>query len=379
MSSTPPSTSSSSSTPTPRGRRICFFNTTPFWGGGEKWHLEAARRFRDRGHDVVVLGHPGSPLVAKARDHGLITAEFALGNASALNPVALWRLVRFFRDRRIDAVVFNGPADIKAGGLAARAAGVPRRVYRRGLALPTRNRWTNRYLYSRVLTHIVPNSQATKRIMFQDLALDLPDDRIRVITNGIDLVAFDARPFRPPSIPESPVPRLLNVGRLTVQKGQEMLLRVARRLKDEGVGFQLLIAGEGELRDELVARARELDVQDRVEFLGFVEDVTSLLREADVFVFTSLWEGMSNALLEAAAAAKPIVTVDSTSNAEAVVDGETGFVVPLGDADAFAGRVRTLVEDPELRDRMGAAARRFVEEHLQLDGMMDEWERLLVG
>lgn len=361
------------------GRRICFFNTTPFWGGGEKWHLDAALRFRDRGHQVMVLGHPGSPLLCKARDHGLATAGFALGKASALNPVLLWRLTRFFREHRIEAVVFNGPVEIKAGGLAARAAGVPRRVYRRGLALPTRNRWTNRYLFSRVLTHIVPNSRATRRIMFQELSVDIPEDRIRVITNGIDLDAFDARPFRPPAVPESAFPRLVNVGRLTLQKGQDMLLEVARLLKDEGVGFQLLIAGEGERRAELIALAQELGVEDRVEFLGFVEDVTSLLRRADVFVFSSLWEGMSNALLEAAAASTPVVTVDTTSNGEAVVDGETGFVVPPGDPGAFAARVRTLVEDAELRARMGAAGRRFVEDRLRLDQMMDEWERLLLG
>jgi glycosyltransferase involved in cell wall biosynthesis len=369
---------STSVLPSP-GRRICFFNTTPFWGGGEKWHLEAALRFRNRGHDVVVLGHPGSPLVLKARDHGLATAEFGLGNASALNPAILWRLVRFFHDRRIEAVVFNGPLDLKAGGLAALMAGVPRRVYRRGLALPTRNRWTNRYLFNRVLTHIVPNSKATRRIMFRDLVVADPDERIRVITNGIDLEAFDARPFNPPEVPAGPAPRLVNVGRLTAQKGQEILLEVARRLKDEGVEFQLLIAGEGERRAELTALARDLDVQDRVEFLGFVEDVTSLLRQADVFVFTSRWEGMSNALLEAAAAATPVVTVDTTSNGEAVIDGETGFVVPAGDTEAFAARLRALVEDPELRARMGAAGRRLVEGRFRLDRKMDEWERLLSG
>ena len=88
---------------------------------------------------------------------------------------------------------------------------------------------------------------------------------------------------------------------------------------------------------------------------------------------------MSNALLEAAAAATPVVTVDTTSNGEAVIDGETGFVVPAGDTEAFAARLRALVEDPELRARMGAAGRRLVEGSFRLDRKMDEWERLLSG
>jgi len=191
------------------------------------------------------------------------------------------------------------------------------------------------------------------------------------------LAAFDAGPFRPIVKRRDGEILLVNVGRLTAQKGHEILLQVARLLQDGGVRFRLLIAGDGERRDELVALAGELDVQDRVEFLGFVEDVPSLLRQADVFVFTSLWEGMSNALIEAGAAGTPVVAFHATSNPEGVLDGETGFLVPVGDAEAFARRVRTLVEDPSLRTSMGAAGRKFVEARLGLDQMMDEWERFL--
>ena len=360
-------------------KRICFFNTTPFWGGGEKWSLEMALGCRAKGHRVVVVAYPGSPLLDRARAEGLDAVGFAISNLSALRPVLLWKLKRFFQDRQIETVVFNGPIDVKAGGLSARAAGVEQRVYQRGIALGVKGHWLNRYLFTKVLTHIVVNSEATKTTLLENLREVVPAARVRVLYYGIDLDEFDQRPFTPLFERVDGEVLLGNVGRLTAQKGQDFLLEVASRLKKDGLEFRLLIAGDGELHADLTAKAHELGVQDDVDFLGFVEDVPSFLKGIDIFLLSSHWEGFGLVIAEANAAHTPVVAFDVSSNPEVIADGETGFLVPVGDLDSFAAHVRELIENEDLRTKMGEAARTHVEAKFQLQQSIDEFERYLWG
>lgn len=132
--------------------------------------------------------------------------------------------------------------------------------------------------------------------------------------------------------------------------------------------FRLLVAGSGELEEELRDHARRLGLEGRVDFLGFVEDVPGFMKRIDLFVLPSTWEGFGYVIVEAGAACRPSVAFDLSSNPEVVVDGTTGFLVEPGNVRQFAGRVRTLVEDRALRVRMGEAARqdvasRFTQEH----------------
>lgn len=358
---------------------VCFFNSTPFWGGGEKWHLENANALARRGHDVVVVGRSGSPLLVRAREAGLDSVGFPITSIRWLDPLLLARLRSFFVRRQTKAVVFNGPLDIKAGGLAAKAAGVPRRVYRRGLALPIRDRWLNRYLFDHVLTHVIANSEATREMMLRDIRTRLRQPHVPVIPNGLDLDAFDRLPFRPVFGRAEGQVVLGNVGRLTTQKGHNILLEVAHLLKSRGVAFRLLVAGAGDLHRELVNRARELGVQSHVDFLGFLDDVPSFLAGIDIFLLSSLWEGFGYAITEAGAASRPVVAFDVSSNPEVIEHGTTGYLVPVGDVSAFAARVQELIERPDLRRTMGAAARVAVERRFRLDRTVDRLERLLLA
>ncbi len=362
-----------------RPRRICFFNSTPFWGGGEKWHLDMACGFRERGHDVTLMAHPHSPLFERARAADLDTVGFRISRRSALNPVRMWRLTNEFRSRGIETVVFNGPSEVKSGGLAARAAGVRERLYCRCLAVPVRDRWLNRYLFTRVLTHVTTNSEATKSKLLQNLGRVLPPASVRVIRHGIDLDEIDSRPLERLFERRDDELILGNVGRLTAQKGQAFLIDVARALKDAGLRFRLLIAGEGELKDQLRDKVRTLGVEDVVELLGFVDDVPSFLNSIDVFLLGSLWEGFGYVIAEAGAARKPVVALDISSNPEIIEHGKTGYLVQPGDVAAFAARVRELAENADLRTAMGEAGRTRMEEQFRIEREISEMEEHLWG
>ncbi len=185
-------------------------------------------------------------------------------------------------------------------------------------------------------------------------------ERLRVVPNGIDAMRFLVAPWRdmrgelgvPPG-----VPLVLTVGRLAHEKSQDMLVRCAAHLRAAGVEHRLVIVGRGELEAELRQLAFELGVAETVVFAGTTIEPQSLYRSADVFVLSSRIEGMPNVLMEAQLFGLAAVTTRSGGSAEVVAAGRTGFVVEVGDEPGFAAALRRLLEDRELRRRMGDAAR----------------------
>jgi glycosyltransferase involved in cell wall biosynthesis len=146
---------------------------------------------------------------------------------------------------------------------------------------------------------------------------------------------------------------VLTAARLTRQKGIEYLLQAASQVQ----GADFVIAGDGPERGELEAQAGALGVADRAIFAGHRADMPELLSECDLFVLPSLFEGLPLAVLEAMAAGKPVVATDVGGTAEAVLNGETGLIVPPRDAGALAMAIRRVLDKPEWATAMGAAGR----------------------
>jgi glycosyltransferase involved in cell wall biosynthesis len=197
------------------------------------------------------------------------------------------------------------------------------------------------------------------------IARGVRPERIRVIHPGVD-----SRYFTPgPPGARATSPGFLYVGRLKRYKGVDVAIRalaVARRSRPD---LRLGIAGSGGYRSELEALAARLGVASAVTFHGFVSESEKiqLLREAWANVFPSPKEGWGITVLEAGACGTPSVASDSPGLRDSVLDGETGFLVRHGDAEALAERMLQLATEPLLVERLGAAARRFAEAHT--------WER----
>jgi glycosyltransferase involved in cell wall biosynthesis len=166
------------------------------------------------------------------------------------------------------------------------------------------------------------------------------------------------------------------VSRLAWKKGIRHLIAATPRIVESVPHARVVIAGDGELRAELERDAAKLGVRDRVMFLGSRSDTVELMAAFDVFVLPSVVEGMSNALLEAMAAGRPVVATDVGGNPEVVVDGSTGLIVPPGDADQLAAAIQKLLDAPELAAEMGAAGRLRVIEHYRIDVMTRRIEQL---
>lgn len=182
---------------------------------------------------------------------------------------------------------------------------------------------------------------------------------IVVIPVGVDTAHYtpDPRGLKTGS------PTLLYLGRIKRYKGIDLLVRAVAALAGRGIDVRFRIAGSGDWRPSLERLARELRVEDRVSFLGFVDDdrKMELMRTSWIHGLTSPKEGWGITNLEAGACGTPSVTSDSPGLRESVRHGKTGLVVPHGDVEALAEAIRQLITDEDLRQRLGGGARAYAE------------------
>jgi glycosyltransferase involved in cell wall biosynthesis len=165
------------------------------------------------------------------------------------------------------------------------------------------------------------------------------------------------------------------IGNLTPPKNHHFLLQVAQRLLSR-VEFadrlRFIIIGGGILEDELKRLARHLGIDSRVTFAGQLENASGYLRAFDVFVMTSHYEGLSNAIMEGMLCELPCVVTDVGGSRELVADGETGYVVAAGDHATFAERVAALLVDSRLRRLMGSRGAKRIVNEFTLTRMVSE-------
>jgi glycosyltransferase involved in cell wall biosynthesis len=171
-------------------------------------------------------------------------------------------------------------------------------------------------------------------------------------------------------------PLVVSVGRIAAMKGAPELLEVARRVLERQPSVQFALIGKGQLLEELSERARALGIDERVRFMGYVDDVTSALAASDVYLSTSRYEGFGIAVLEAMATGLPVVGTKIDGLLDLVVDGETGVLVALDDIQGYADGVCVLTEDAGKRVSMGTAARRRAEQEFDVSVTVRRYESL---
>jgi glycosyltransferase involved in cell wall biosynthesis len=281
-------------------------------------------------------------------------------------------------------VNFYLPLPFIIGAPMAVLAGVPHILMsRRGLnthfARYPGARALERRLHPRVSVFIA-NSQAVARQLIDEEGV--PAGGVALIHNGIDLAPFE-RPFdRDGARAELSIPNgalvMIMVANLHTYKGHgDLLHALSNMTRHLDPDWTLLLAGrDNGIGPDLQALAGDLGIASHVRFLGQRSDIPSLLRLADLAVHCSYEEGSSNAVLEAMAAGLPLVVTDAGGNAEAVLDGVNGLVVPPRDPAALAAAILRIVEDRTLASRFGAASRKRVEAEYSLQLCLEKYERL---
>ncbi len=159
--------------------------------------------------------------------------------------------------------------------------------------------------------------------------------------------------------------RIVSVGRVDANKNHALILRAFARIAPEFPNASLVVYGDGEKRQELIRKTQELGLSDRVQFPGAVSDVAEKIRTASAFVLSSGHEGMPNALIEAMCLGIPSISTDCPCGGprELIEDGVNGYLIPVGDEEALADRLRRIFSDEEGAEKMGKQAALLLEEY----------------
>lgn len=349
-------------------------------GGMENGVVNLCNRLDpDRFEPSVCVLHGGGVLENRLdrRRVGLVEIKRHFGN----DPTVPLRLAWQLRRRHIDILHTHNWVTLVEGFTAAKMARTPTIIHgEHGYPLEQRPRNV------RVQSWLWPRARQITSVagpLADGMAqlVGYPREQIHVIPNGVDTERF--RPLDTPreqlrlefGLP--PQGLLLGVvARLDPVKNHAGMFEALAELGRSGLDVQLVLAGEGPIRDQLEQRSRELQIDDRVHFLGNVPEVERLFCALDVFVLNSHLEGMSNTLLEAMACGLPVVATAVGANPDLVVDGETGCLVPPDDPATLGRTLARLAADPAQRAAMGENGRRRIEQHFSVQRMVDDYNDL---
>ena len=337
------------------------------WGGAEVWVLETVIALRERGIQADIVAQPGSELHRRAREAGIPAAAIPIRFDAA--PWTLAKLVRHFRRTGTTAVWANLTKDLKAAAVAGRMAGIKIIFGSRESDFPLKSKLYYRWYFNGMSTGLLVNSEATRRTVLAS-APWLKTDRVHLLYKGIDTDRFHPASRRPAT------PVVGFVGQLIERKGIRDLMKAWTMIDGEDRPDRpvLRLAGEGPLRQEILNWRDTLARPSDVELPGFVENVETFHQGLSMLLMPSLAEGFGLAAAEASACGIPIIATATSSLPEIVAHEKTGLLVPPRDPVTLAGAVRTLLDDPDLGQRLGLNGRTKIVTEFSRDRTL---ERLL--
>lgn len=335
--------------------------------GGAKQVLYILQGLAARGVSNVLACPSGAHIAAEARAFADVV-EMPMGGDADLGLVL--RLKQTIRTHRPDIVHIHSRrgADLW-GGMAARLAGVPCVLSRR--VDNPEARWAVSLKY-RLFDHVITISEGIRQVL---LAEGLAPEKVSCVRSAVDpkpyLHDYDKAAFRADLGFEADTPVAGMVAQLIPRKGHRHLLAALPAVLAEHPALQVLIYGRGPLEAELRQAIADQDLAGHVTLMGFVDDLPAQLGGLDLLVHPADMEGLGVSLLQASAARVPIIASRAGGMPEAVVDGENGVLIEVGDVAALTAAMRRLLGDAALRARMGEAGRARVLREFSVDAMCE--------
>ena len=354
------------------GMKILHLDLGREWRGGQQQVLYLTEGLTRRGHESVVATPEGSPLAQRLTDAGL--AMLSLPVRSPRLPRSALRVRRWLEHEEWQ-VVHAHTAHAHTVALAALKLSRERRptlfVSRRVDFRPGRGP-IHRLKYTAGDPRFICVSEGVRRVME---ASGIEGSRLHVVHSGVEVPpqnrsSSDARRAlkRELGVPGDGL-LIGQIGQLVPHKGQAHLLEAMARV--ERAAAHLVIVGDGPLAEALDAQRRALGLESAVTFTGYRAGARRFLSAFDLYVSSSVEEGLGTSILDAAAHGLAVIATTAGGSAETVIDGETGYLVAPGDAAALAARINALLADASMRERMGHAGRTFIASRFSRDAMVE--------
>jgi glycosyltransferase involved in cell wall biosynthesis len=356
--------------------RSLHIDTARTWRGGQNQVLLTVNGLEELGHPAVLVAHAQGELRRRASE-GMRFLPFA--PRSEFDIRAAWQLAGIFNDVRPDVVHAHDPHGV---ALAAMALQMPSAPKRRPLLVAARrvdfhlkqhafSRWKYRHIDA-----FIAASGLIARMLVDD---GVPADRVVVVHEGVDVSRIGKMPVVDAHkefwLPHG-APVVGNIAALVPHKGQRHLIAAAARVVRDVPDARFVILGDGELRESLERQIHELGLDRHVTLAGFRDQAIGILKSFDIFVMSSVTEGLGTSILDAMACAVPVVGTTAGGIPESVVDGVTGLLVPPRDEAAMAKAIVTLLKDQALRARLGSAGLQRVTESFGVERMVSETVRV---
>jgi len=369
--------------------RIVQFVNNLDMGGLERLAVDIARCQLAEGHQPTIycLTHPGR-LATEAAEMGIGIRSFNKTAGPHLNTI--WKIAKQLRIDRPDVLHTHNHLVHHYGVAAGKLAGVPVIVNTRhraefrivnnpgGSQTTTESPDKKSDLIFRAtlpwVGSVVLISEATRQFFVKYRGI--PAAKAKVILNGAHLERF----LNVPAHPGSAFPRVRFgiAARLVPEKDHFTLLRAFAAVVNDVPGAELQIAGDGPLRARLEGFTRELNLANRVTFLGALPHTAQFLSQLDIFVLSSLNEGLPLSLLEAMAAGLPVVATRAGGTEEAAIDGQNAYLADPGDSKGLAQAMIRMAREPDLA-RMGAAGRQIVQDRFRIEQTWHEYHKLFLS
>jgi glycosyltransferase involved in cell wall biosynthesis len=345
-------------------------DTARTWRGGQQQVLLTVLGLRARGHRAVLVAHRDGELYRRASEGPDLVPLAPVGE---IDLATAWKLSKIIREWKPQVVHAHDPHAVSMASLALSfGAPEPRPVTiaSRRVDFHLQSHAFSQWKYRQV-DHFIAASEAIKQIMIQDR---IKAERISVVHDGINVDKIGNRPaidlHAEYWLPHG-VPVVVNVGALVGHKGQKHLVDAMPLVLRDVPDAHLVIFGEGELRAPLEKQIKQLNLTKRILLPGFREDVLSLMKTADLFVMSSVTEGLGSAVLDAMAMGHAVVGTEVGGIPEAVVPYETGLLVDAANPKALANAIVKLLKNPDVRKKYGEAGRRRVAEYFGVDRLVE--------
>lgn len=345
--------------------KITFVTATLTSGGSERVMSIVANKMQERGYEVEIVCL-NDQIVFYPINKGIKITHVEIEAGTKSLSKKLWWFRKHIKQTKPDVVIAFMVSVYTVTLLALIGVDIPviSSVRNDPAYSNLRKKITRKILLPRS-AHVVVQTQQIKQYFNKNI-----QKKTTVIYNPVNEKVFEFQLAEKEN-------RIISVGRLYPQKDQKTMIEAFAQVSEQYPGWKLVIFGEGPEREALESLVERLKVKDKVSMPGRSENIIDELNKSKVFCLSSIYEGMSNALVEAICVGLPVVTTKVSGTEELIKDGENGFIVNIGDKEAMANALIKIIEDKNLQnlftEKNKAQAKKF-----ETNAIVNLWEQVIL-